>query len=148
MVYPAGTSAPQPAADLPDDVKADYSEASRVFEQSTRSAAALLRLGLQKLMPHLGEKGKDLNTDIGNLVAKGLPVQIQQALDTVRVIGNNAVHPGKIDLKDDKDTARSLFGLLNLVVDRMITGPKEIDSLYGGLPQSNRDAIDKRDGKK
>ena len=132
---------------MPDDVRADYVEASLVFEQSPRSAAALLRLGLQKLMPHLGEKGNNINTDIGNLVKKGLPAEVQKALDTVRVVGNNAVHPGQIDLNDDKQTAASLFRLLNFIVERMITQPKEIHGLYAGLPQTSRDAIDRRDGK-
>jgi hypothetical protein len=50
-------------------------------------------------MPHLGESGKNLNTDIGNLVKEGLSVDIQQALDSLRVIGNESVHPGELDLK-------------------------------------------------
>lgn len=32
--------------------------------------------------------------------------------------------------------------LLNIIVERMITGPKEIDSLYQGLPESVRNAIE------
>ena len=49
----------------------------------------------------MGEKGKDINTDIGNLVKKGLPIKVQESLDILRVIGNEAVHPGQLDLKDD-----------------------------------------------
>jgi hypothetical protein len=138
-----------PLADMPDDVKADFLEARSVFDISPKSAAALLRLALQKLMPYLGEKGKDLNTDIGNLVRKGLPVEVQKSLDTLRVIGNNAVHPGQIDLNDNnKAMAGTLFGLLNFVVERMITQPKALEKLYDSLPASNLDAIAKRDDKK
>ena len=93
----------------------------------------------------LGEKGKDLNTDIGNLVKKGLPVQIQQALDIVRVIGNNAVHPGQIDLKDNQDTATILFQLVNRIVDDRITQPRLTQALFDNLPQSAKGQIQKRD---
>jgi len=78
-------------------------------------------------------------------VKKGLPPRVQQALDVVRVIGNNAVHPGQIDLKDDWQTAGSLFVLVNLVAEVMISTPKALQEAYDGLPQSARDAINKRD---
>jgi hypothetical protein len=38
---------------------------------------------------------------------------VQQSLDIVRVIGNDAVHPGQIDLTDDIETATKLFVLIN-----------------------------------
>jgi hypothetical protein len=48
-------------------------------------------------------------------------------------------------LKDDKETAISLFQLLNAIVERCITVNKEIDKLYGSLPSTALDAIKKRD---
>lgn len=145
MIYPSGGNAPLPNQDLPKDVKADYEEARSIASLSPRGAAALLRLAIQKLCKHLGEKGENINTDIANLVQKGLPPRIQKALDIVRVAGNNAVHPGQIDLKDDTETAEKLFVLVNLIAETMITQPKQIDELYGSLPEGNREAIRKRD---
>jgi len=139
------STAPLPSEDLPPDVKDDYIEARNIMNNSPRGASALLRLSLQKLMPHLGEKGKNLDTDIGNLVKKGLPVTIQQALDCVRVIGNNAVHPGELDLKDDTETATALFGLVNMITDAMIAEPKAIKALYDKIPKGAKEAITKRD---
>jgi hypothetical protein len=130
---------------MPADALADFDEASRVFTRSPRSSAALLRLAIQKLMVVLGEKGKKIDDDIASLVKKGLPVKIQQALDIVRVVGNNAVHPGMIDLNDDPGTAQALFGLVNLIVERMISEPMRIDELYGKLPPGSREAIERRD---
>jgi Domain of unknown function (DUF4145) len=49
---------------------------------------------------------------VASLVRKGLSPVVQQALDAVRVIGNEAVHPETLDLKDDRDTATTLFGLV------------------------------------
>jgi hypothetical protein len=74
-----------------------------------------------------------------------MPEQIQQALDIVRVVGNNAVHPGTIDLSDDDKTAQQLFGIVNLIAVSMITQPKRIKELYEALPGDARKAIEKRD---
>jgi hypothetical protein len=64
----------------------------------------------------------------------------------VREVGNKAVHPGQISFDvDDKGTATMLMRLLNIIVERMITEPKEIDSLYQGLPESVKESIEKRD---
>src|SRR5258708_1373455 len=112
---------------------------------SARGAAALLRLCIQKLCVEFGEPGNDLNKDIGSLVKKGLDVRIQQALDVVRVIGNEAVHPGLIDLRDERDTATKLFGLVNMIADRMITQEEHVSSMYDALPEAKRKGIDHRD---
>ncbi|MEN9421908.1 MAG: hypothetical protein RLZZ107_1387, partial [Bacteroidota bacterium] len=113
--------------------------------KSPRGAAALLRLAVQKLCIQQAEKGKDINKDIANLVKKGLSTTIQQALDALRVIGNESVHPGQIDLRDDPDTAQALFRLLNKIAETMITEPKQIQEIYDKIPESKKIAIDDRD---
>ena len=147
MIYPEDSGVQPPNPDLRDDIRKDYLEAKKIINKSPRGAAAMLRLCVQKLCQQLGEKGENPNDDIANLVKKGLPAKIQQALDIVRVIGNNAVHPGQIDLKDDRDTAMKLFELVNLVADVMITQPKQVEELYKSLPFPSKDAIKKRDEK-
>ena len=148
MIYPLSGNAPLPNSDLPDEIKADYEEARSIVGQSPRGAAALLRLAIQKLCIFLGEPGKDINHDIANLVKKGLPTKIQKSLDIVRVVGNNAVHPGQIDLQDNPEITEKLFGLVNLITEVMITQPKHINELYNNtLPENQKKAIDKRDGK-
>lgn len=137
---------PRPHVDTPADVKADYEEARRIVVQSPRGACALLRLGVQKLCADLGEPGKDINTDIASLVKKGLSQDVQEAMDAVRVIGNESVHPGALDLKDDLETATALFGLLNYIVQDQIAEPKQRKAIFNLLPKSKRDAIAKRDG--
>jgi len=145
IIYPSGSIAPLPCDDMPANVKGDYEEARAIVNASPRGASALLRLSLQKLMPHIGEKGDNLDDDIRDLVKKGLPQMIQQALDAVRVIGNNAVHPGELDLKDDITTAKSLFDLVNLIVDYTITKPKNVKAIYERIPKGAKDAIARKD---
>lgn len=146
MIYPWETPVESPNQDLSEDIKTDYLEAANIVNQSSRGAAALLRLSIEKLVNSLDAKGKDLNAKIGNLVANGLNPKIQKALDVVRVIGNEAVHPGQIDLKDDPETAQALFRLVNVIADGMITKPKEVDALFDELvPESHKKGIIERD---
>lgn len=147
LFYPQMYVAPLPAADMPGDVKEGYEEARAIFSQSPCGAAALLRLAIQKLVIALGEGGDNLNDSIGNLVKKGLRADIQKALDVVRVVGNNAVHPGELNVEDNPAMALSLFKLTNLIVEDMITKPKEVSKLFEALPQGAKDAIAKRDKK-
>lgn len=145
MVYPNRGNAPVPNPDMSEDVKNDYEEAASIYTQSPRGAAALLRLAIQKLCVALGGKGKNINDDIKTLVANGLPEKVQKSLDVVRVIGNNAVHPGQIDT-DDPEVAGKLFVLLNIITEYMISMPTRIDNMYSELPEGATDAIEKRDG--
>jgi len=76
-IFPADPDLPRPNPDMPACVAEDFNEARRVFPVSPRGAAALLRLSVQKLCKELGQKGKDLNDEIGKLVEAGLPEHIQ-----------------------------------------------------------------------
>jgi hypothetical protein len=147
MIYPLTGDVPLPNEDLPTDVKDDYEEAADILHLSPRGAVALLRLAIQKLCKFLGESGENINSDIKSLVAKGLPIVMQKALDSVRVVGNNAVHPGQIDLRDDVDTAHKLFGFINIIATTLITQPKQIAEFYQDtVPEVAKAAIAKRDG--
>ncbi|WP_198002603.1 DUF4145 domain-containing protein [Chlorobaculum parvum] len=145
MLYPKKILPPPPNSDLSDEIKADYLEAANILGDSPRAAGALLRLSLQKLCVQLGEKGENINSDIKSLVAKGLNPLVQKSLDALRITGNNAVHPGEINLSEEPDRVLKLFGLINFIADKMITEPKEIESFYDDLPSGALDAVEKRD---
>lgn len=146
LIYPASNAAPRPNPDMPENVRADYDEAAAICTQSPRGAAALLRLSVQKLMAHLGQPGKNINADIAKLVGNGLPKQVQQALDIVRVTGNNAVHPGQLDA-DDVQVTQQLFPLVNLIVESQISMPLRLQALYDALPAGALAGIEERDRK-
>jgi len=146
VIIPSYSAAPAPVADMPPEVIDDYEEARSILSKSPRGAAALLRLVIQKLCPILGATKTDINGAIGELVAAGkLTPALQQALDTVRVIGNESVHPGTLELSDDSSTASSLFGLINFIIEKAITEPRQIDELYQSLPASKLAGIAQRD---
>ncbi|MGV8058285.1 MAG: DUF4145 domain-containing protein [Smithellaceae bacterium] len=147
MIVPSEAPVPPPHPDMPDSCISEYNEARDIVARSPRAAAALLRLSVQKLMVELGEKGKNINDDIGSLVKKGLPIEVQQALDYCRVVGNNGVHPGEIELTDNPEIAHSLFEMLNFIVEDRITRPKKVAELYSILPEGALKAVAKRDAK-
>ncbi|PEW85030.1 hypothetical protein CN446_30795 [Bacillus cereus] len=147
LISPDNLLITPPHVDMPESIKQDYIEAASIAVKSPRGAASLLRLCLQKLMVELGEKGNNINTDIASLVKKGLPVEVQQALDTLRVVGNNAVHPGDLDLSADIETAIAIFELINFIIEEQITKKKKIASFFDKLPAGAKAAIAKRDAK-
>ena len=101
---------------------------------------------IERLVNELEPEGNDLNAKVGVLVRKGLRVQAQQALDTVRVIGNEAVHPGVMDGNDNAQTVSQLFGIVNIIVDSMITQPKAIADLFNdNLTQGQKAGNEHRD---
>lgn len=145
IVHPKKIQVPLPNHDLDQAIQDDYLEAANVLSDSPRSAAAILRLALQKLCKQLGEKGDNINDDIGALVKRGLNPTIQKSLDSLRITGNNAVHPGELDITEDNDRVVKLFGLINFIAEKMISEPKEIYEFYDCLPDAAKKAIAKRD---
>lgn len=148
QIYPLVSNIIAPNEDMPEQVKALYNEARDVYKISPKSSAALLRLAVQVLCEELGEPGKNINTDIGNLVQKGLDPSVQKMLDSIRIIGNEAVHPGEIQLDEKPDLVSVLFYFINHIVYSKYTKQKEIDEIYSMLPQEKLDAIEARDSQK
>ena len=124
MLFPDSIEVSMPNEDLDDEIKEVYMEAASVLQKSPCSAAALLRLALEKLCRQLDCKGKDLYENIGHLAEKGLPQDVEDAMDSIRNVGNKAIHSGKIDLRDDDKTAKVLFDLINFISEEMLTKPK------------------------
>lgn len=143
LAYPASNTAPPPNPETPAEVLLLYNEAASLHHLSPRAAGGLLRLAVETLVNELESGSGSLNDKIGRLVEKGLHPKIQKALDAIRVIGNNAVHPGEINA-DDPTTVSALYGLLNLIVEEMIEKPKHVNAVFDALPESAKAAIEKR----
>jgi hypothetical protein len=121
MIFPVSSASPSPVESMPRDAKEYFLEARNAFSASPRAAAALLRLALQQLVVHLGESGKDLDRGIAHLAKRGLPPIVQEALVSVRFIGNDAVRPGEISLKDNTCVAATMFDLVNIITEIMLS---------------------------
>ncbi len=147
LVYPVQITVEDPNDDMPDDVKKLYEESAQILSASPRAAAALLRLGLQILLGAVGGDGKNINDDIGKIVALGVGPETQKALDTLRILGNNGAHPGEIKLDEDPDLVNKMYGLMNYVTDRLITQKNQINELFEGLPKGIKNQIKSRDSK-
>lgn len=79
------------------------------------------------------------------MVKKGLSADVQKALDIVRIVGNESVHPGTIDIRDDPETAIRLIQLVNIIAQQMISNPKAINEFYYSLPATKLAAVAHRD---
>ena len=109
IVYPLFGNTPMPNDDIPDEIKRDYNEARIICKLSPRSACILLRLCIEKICDDKNAEGYNLNDKIIFLCEHNLDPRIINRLDAIRVIGNNAAHPLAMDLKDDVDTAETLY---------------------------------------
>lgn len=146
MVYPTVATALAAHPMMPGEIKKDFEEARQIAGMSPRAAAGLLRLCIEKLCRLLtGEEKLKIDQQIAKLVAQGLSVKIQRALDSVRVIGNEAVHPGTIDIEDSEKYVYPLFKIVNLIVEELIATPAEIDDLFNSLPEGKLEGIKQRD---
>ena len=116
-------------------------EEARSIIAATQGCRCFIAVVNSDALQTFGGSGEDLNGDIANLVKKGLNAVVAKSLDVVRVIGNESVHPGSIDLQP---VAKRLFDLINIITEQMITQPKHVEELYSKLPESKRTAIEVR----
>lgn len=126
----------------------DYEEARSISPYSPRGSAALLRLCVEKICVVLGESNGSLNSRIGNLVAKNIISEdIQKALDSVRVIGNDMIHPFAIDADLDKKSILASFTIVNTIFSFLI-GKKQINAVFSTLSKDKIKKINERDQEK
>jgi len=144
LVYPEANNVDDPNEDLPDKVQDIYLEAAKVSDASPRASAALLRLALQELLNELMAKGDNLKDAIEDLAETESDPTIAKALETVRITGNHAAHPGKIDFNDKPEMALGLFKLINYIAGRVISDKKDVEEMHARLPDGVKGASDKR----
>lgn len=148
MVHPSVGPAVFANNDMPATVKSLFVEAGAVFATSPRASAALLRLAMQLLLKELGEKGDNINSDIESLFEKGLSPSLTKVMHSLRIIGNESVHPGQISVDDNPSIAEAMFGLLNEIVEQLITRKRVQEELWAMLPEAKRKPVEEKLKKK
>lgn len=135
--YPNESSAPRPEEEMPPEIAADYGEARAIVDESPRAAAALLRLATDQLLASLDVEGESTYAMLGNLAEEGvIDERVQLAYNSLRVYGNESVHPATVNVGDDDETAQRLFELLNYIVRRTVTDEAFVESIYERFPDS------------
>ena len=75
-----------------------------------------------------------------------MPRYIVEAMDIVRLAGNDSVHPDKvaINLENDADVVPALFRFINLIVEHTISRPKQdneaINAIYSTVSLNKKRA--------
>lgn len=145
LVHPAVGPSVFANGDMPKPVKKLFLEAGAVFTTSPRASAALLRLAFQILLKELGEPGNNINRDIDRLFDKGLSHNLLKVMHSLRIIGNESVHPGLISVDDDPSIAEAMmFKLINELVEQLITRPREQHELWEMLPENKRKPVEEK----
>lgn len=145
-IYPPAipNNIPSPNEDMSEECATIYNEAAQVFSISPRASAALMRLCLQQFFNEQKIAGNSINDQIKELIRRGMPEHIIQYVDSCRIIGNNGVHPGEIDLNDNTDMASSLFPIMNLIIEYLVSEKKKASQIYNSLPPGAVQAAERR----
>lgn len=125
LLYPKKSSAPPAQEDMPEEVLALYKEAASIVSDSPSAACLLIRKALEVLLADL-TKETNLNkmiTVITEDATKPWAKPLTPLLTSIRLIGNDAVHPREINRADNEQTALTLFSFLNICVDQLISQP-------------------------
>jgi len=141
LVWPPSPR-PEPELHAVPNERREFEEGSQILEASPRGAAALLRLTIEKLCKELGVGGESLKADIPLFVRQHVDTRVQKVLDAARMIDGNATRPGQIGLEDDRTTAESLSGLVNLICEKMIMEPTHLQAVYTRLREGAQTEMD------
>lgn len=146
MVYPASNLLIQdPNEDLPENIRTIYDEARNIFQYSSRSSAALLRMALESILTEMGYETGRLVDKIDALIkSEGASQELVMAAEIIRHYGNSSAHIGFIDLNEDKEAAEELFMVLNLIAEHQYTRPKRLKALMDKLPDAKRAQVEKK----
>lgn len=133
IVYPPRGTAPKAHPDTPPDIKELYDEASGIYNQSPRGAAALIRVAVEKLCRDICINLKISGADkrpLGDLVNElkekyRFDEEIIIMINNAKIIGNDAVHPNLFNIEDNTAMANLLFGTINGIVARTISYEEE-----------------------
>ena len=145
-IFPNTSHQPPAHTEMPEQIKLIYEEASTISRLSPRASCALMRHALEELVKNIGYKDR-LFDSIGQMYEKGLiDDAIKDALDIVRLTGNDSLHSNQIDMSDQTNVDY-MFILINEIVESLIALPKRRKGMLEKFGENRLDSIKKRDSK-
>lgn len=141
-VFPARVPSIQPHEDMPPKARGLFEEAVAVKGLSPRASAALARASLESFLKEHFSESKAYNLDERVAEAgRHISAELWEALTVLRVVGNEALHDGKIEMQlDGSDDAyiEPLLGAVNGLAEELISRPARTRALYEKLPDAKR----------
>lgn len=98
---------------------------------------------VEALCKEISGKSK-FDAAMNELARRGIPEEIEAAMDVIRWNGNEVMHAGRLYGQDDAGTVSMLFRLANGIVTWAITDQKRLQALYNEIPADKREAVAKR----
>jgi len=130
LLWPKCAAEPEPKLDASPEGQGDYEKASQTLDASPRGAAMLLRLTTEKLCKELGGCEQGPKSEIAPPLQEEIDARVQKVLDAMRLIESDATPPDQIGVGDDRATAETLSGLVNLMCEKMMVEPRHLQALY------------------
>lgn len=128
-VLPSDNQYPSASDKMPQKVKDLYNQAGSIADKSPRAANAMLRSAIEELMYIIMKTQGDLNDMIDRAYNKNIiTTHIKKSLHSIRLLGNNALHPNQIRIEDDVDT-NDIFNIINHIVDVTIHHQEVIENI-------------------
>lgn len=144
----------EPHEDMPADAAALFNEAVAVLPFSRRAATALSRASMERLVRTLDPECPPRTRLDERLVRLEGRVSspTMQLLNVLRHAGNTALHGGQdgdesvtIYMNEDRGAiVETFFHAINALVDELVTRPRLSDALYNELPESVREAYERK----
>lgn len=126
LVWPAGGGL-HPSQYMPEDAKKIFKEAQSVVNLSPRSACALLRVCLERVVDNIGKQGDCANYKsddklYNKIKSLNLNNNFQLLCDVCRRAGNENAHSGSLNLDDGEtqELAQAMATMINALVDSLI----------------------------
>ena len=144
LVWPKGTTSLEPTLDASADVPEDSGKTSQTLDASPRGAAALLRVATEKLCKELGDSEQGPRPAITPLLQEEVDARVLKVLEAMRVIESNAMPSDHVSVRDDRATAETLSGLVNLICEKIMIEPRQLQALYTKVREGAQNGIEQR----
>jgi hypothetical protein len=144
MIWPRCATGSEPKLHAAPDIRGETEEASHTLDASPRGAAVLLRLATEKLCKELGDSDESSRPKIAPLFQDEVDARVQKVLDAMRIIESSAIPPDEVGVRDTGATAETLSGLVNLICEKMIIEPRQLQALYAKVRDGAQSALEQR----